>query len=60
MNWRLSLRSTSATKIGRPQESIAETQPPTPTGFAEIVSDYFRSTLSFTSWMSAFALFGPL
>jgi hypothetical protein len=33
---------------------------PTPNRFAEIVSDYFRSTLSFTSWMSAFALLGPL
>src|SRR5438874_10887304 len=38
-----SSRCVSAIQIVRPSESTAETQPKLPTGFAEIVSDYFPS-----------------
>ena len=55
-----SSRCASAIQIVRPLESIAETQTPTPTGFAEIVSDDFpilhvmSNVASFrrTAWLS--------
>jgi hypothetical protein len=39
-------RCASAIQIGRPLESIAETQPPTPTGHTELVGDDFLHTFT--------------
>jgi hypothetical protein len=44
-------RCASAIQIVRPFESIAETQPPTPIGFAEIVGD----DLSILHWQKKFS-----
>jgi hypothetical protein len=55
MKW-LSPQCASAIQIVRPAESIAETPAPTPSGFAEIVSDVFPVTFHSQSTFTA-ALF---
>jgi hypothetical protein len=42
----LSVAMRSTIQIVRPSESMAETPVPTPTGFAQIVSDYFPNASS--------------